>query len=235
MQNSINKLDMKHVPNIFCNIYSSFFNAIGYICLLFSFCVPWFKIENFSSENDVVVHYFDLLIQNEVNYSNVLFCYLLLGLISGFMSKFLCVFLERKRIIIFSMILLILEIFLFLPIVHYMNVYSRYLMILGHGFEYQIVEGYTISLLGNFILMINSIVKIGLLTYKYVIRRRNYSVIKKPEFKEKLLNFLTVERVSVYPEVFNSCMKSANSQQDNRNYYNSNHLMFLELSHKEPS
>jgi hypothetical protein len=133
---------------------------------------------------------------------------------------------------------MILTIIFLVPMIYYTISFSRDVVdAVGWVYEidYLIGEGYRFNLLGDLLLIIIPIIKIALIVYTYTVRRYNYSLIKKSKYGHNFHILLSVKRVSVNPKVPNSCMKPANSQQDNRDYNNSRHFVTLELTQKQPS
>ncbi|MFW9819633.1 MAG: hypothetical protein ACFFE5_08495, partial [Candidatus Thorarchaeota archaeon] len=186
-----------------------------------SFQVPWFEPVQF--------------IHEATNFSNFFYWFLFLGVISGFLLNFSNVVLERIEDFCIKLFIIFFSFLLVLPMVYYMTVDSIHLMNLEYIGSFEIIEGYRISFFGNMILIFNLLIKIGILIYQYGIRRQIISSIKNSEYMEKIINSITIERISVNPKVSYACVNAADSQQDSRDYNDSCHSMTLELPQKQPS
>jgi hypothetical protein len=214
MKKSAKSLKRKNSPNIFLNPYSTFAKSVGNLLIIFSFQFPWY----YSSMTDIMDGFtlsFYFYFSHVLNDPNLYFCFVLLGVFGVFLLK--CVSLNRRLDLkyIHLTLLVMLELIFILP----MMCYTFLGIIFHHGnidpwqdlvWYSRFEMGYYINVLGILILLLEIIIKRGLIVHFYRSWKYRSILISNSEHLRNTIYHLRVNKVSVNPKVSNTSMKSAN-------------------------
>lgn len=207
-----NPLKKRNIRIIFFNPYSPFIKSVGYLIIIFSFQFPWYCSHTYYFNRPTIIYYH---VSQILNAPNVYFCFILLGVFGGFLLN--CLSLVRKLNLgyIHLTLLALLELILVIPMMCYpiicVEFYYGYIWYLEDINRYFIQCGYYINVFGNLILLLDVIIKRGLISHYFRNWKYNSLLIRKLENIDNTIQHLHVKRVSVNPKILNSCMNSTNS------------------------